>query len=47
MSITEREAKTLLRKHGRVDSWFLAACGMNLYRGRTHDCAYLESFFPS
>jgi len=42
MSITESEAKTLLRKHGRVDSWFLAACGMNLYRGCTHDCAYCD-----
>jgi DNA repair photolyase len=26
----------------KVDSWFLAGCGMNLYRGCGHDCAYCD-----
>jgi DNA repair photolyase len=25
-----------------VDSWFLAGCGLNLYRGCAHDCAYCD-----
>lgn len=42
MTIHEKPAKSLLRKHKRVDSWFLAAFGMNLYRGCAHDCAYCD-----
>jgi len=26
----------------KLDSWFLAGCGMNLYRGCGHDCAYCD-----
>jgi DNA repair photolyase len=26
----------------KPDSWFLAGCGMNLYRGCSHDCAYCD-----
>ena len=35
-------AKSLLRRQKRVDSWFLSRCGMNLYRGCGHDCAYCD-----
>ena len=42
MAVTENQAKTLLRKQKRVDSWFLSAYGMNLYRGCTHNCAYCD-----
>lgn len=35
-------AKTLLRKHKRVDSWFVSSFGMNLYSGCGHDCAYCD-----
>ena len=38
----EVRAKSLLRKGSRVDSWFLACCGLNLYRGCAHDCAYCD-----
>ena len=38
----EVRAKSLLRKGSRVDSWFLAGCGLNLYRGCAHDCAYCD-----
>ena len=38
----EVRAKSLLRKSSRIDSWFLAGCGMNLYRGCAHDCAYCD-----
>ncbi len=40
--ITEIEAKTLLRKHGRVDAWFVSVAGMNVYRGCAHDCVYCD-----
>lgn len=40
--IKEVEAKTILTKHKRIDSWFLSAYGMNLYRGCTHNCAYCD-----
>ena len=40
--IKEIEAKSLLRKFKRVDSWFVARYGMNLYRGCTHNCAYCD-----
>jgi len=42
MTLREVRAKSLLRKSPRVDSWFLAGCGMNLYRGCAHDCAYCD-----
>ncbi len=40
--ITEIQAKSLLRKHKMVDSWFVARYGMNLYRGCLHNCAYCD-----
>ncbi|MBW2276024.1 MAG: radical SAM protein [Deltaproteobacteria bacterium] len=40
--IKEIQAKSILRKHKRVDSWFASAAGMNLYRGCAHDCAYCD-----
>ena len=42
MSIFETEAKSILRKHKRVDSWFVSRYGMNLYRGCAHNCAYCD-----
>ncbi|MBN1217024.1 MAG: radical SAM protein [Candidatus Lokiarchaeota archaeon] len=42
MSITEINAKSLLRKHKRIDSWFGARYGMNLYRGCSHNCIYCD-----
>jgi DNA repair photolyase len=35
-------AKSILRRHWGVDAWFLGGCGMNLYRGCSHDCAYCD-----
>ena len=40
--IKEVEAKTILTKHKRIDSWFLSAYGMNLFRGCMHNCAYCD-----
>lgn len=44
MKITVHEiiAKSLLRKSKRIDSWFLAAYGMNIYRGCEHNCLYCD-----
>lgn len=44
MEITVHEitAKSLLRKMKRIDSWFLAAYGMNIYRGCEHNCLYCD-----
>jgi DNA repair photolyase len=42
MRVVEAEAKTLLIRRRRVDSWFMSALGMNLYRGCSHDCAYCD-----
>jgi DNA repair photolyase len=32
----------LLRKQKRIDAWFVARYGMNLYRGCAHNCAYCD-----
>jgi DNA repair photolyase len=40
--VNEIHAKSILRRHGGVDAWFLGGCGMNLYRGCAHDCAYCD-----
>jgi DNA repair photolyase len=40
--IQEADAKSLLRKHRGVDSWFLSIAGMNLYRGCAHNCVYCD-----
>ncbi len=42
MSIVEAVAKSILREHKRVDSWFISYYGMNLYRGCTHSCVYCD-----
>jgi hypothetical protein len=42
MTIKEIEAKSVLRKFRRIDSWFVAKSGLNLYRGCAHDCAYCD-----
>src|SRR5512136_710226 len=42
MAITEIEAKSILRKHKKIDSWFVSRYGMNLYRGCMHNCSYCD-----
>jgi len=42
MSVREIQAKSILRKHKRIDSWFVSQYGMNLYRGCTHNCVYCD-----
>lgn len=42
MAITETEAKSILRKHKRIDSWFVSRYGLNLYRGCLHNCVYCD-----
>ncbi|MGB3341222.1 MAG: radical SAM protein [bacterium] len=42
MKIRENIAKSILRKHKKIDSWFISRYGMNLYRGCTHNCAYCD-----
>lgn len=42
MSIREIEAKSILRKHRKIDSWFISHYGMNLYRGCSHNCVYCD-----
>lgn len=36
------QARTLLRRSKLTDGWFLSSCGMNLYRGCEHGCAYCD-----
>ena len=42
MTIKEIKAKSILRKHKKIDSWFLSGYGMNLYRGCAHNCVYCD-----
>jgi DNA repair photolyase len=42
LAIREIEAKSILRKHKKIDSWFISRYGMNLYRGCTHNCVYCD-----
>jgi DNA repair photolyase len=42
LAIKEIEAKSILRKHKKIDSWFLSRYNMNLYRGCTHNCVYCD-----
>ncbi len=42
MQVTEIQAKSLLRRQRKIDSWFISQYGMNLYRGCAHDCAYCD-----
>jgi len=40
--IREIEAKSILLKHRKIDSWFISRYGMNLYRGCAHNCVYCD-----
>ncbi len=40
--INEIQAKSILIKQKRIDSWFLSSYAMNIYRGCSHDCAYCD-----
>jgi DNA repair photolyase len=40
--VKEVNAKSILRKYKKIDSWFLIKYGMNLYRGCTHNCVYCD-----
>jgi DNA repair photolyase len=40
--VKEIEAKSILRKAKKPDSWFLINYGMNLYRGCAHNCVYCD-----
>jgi DNA repair photolyase len=42
MTIWEIEAKSILHKYKKIDSWFVSRYGMNLYRGCTHNCVYCD-----
>ena len=42
MTISEINAKSLLRKRKKVDSWFISCYGMNIYRGCSHNCIYCD-----
>jgi DNA repair photolyase len=42
MSIKEIQAKSILRKAKKIDSWFISWYGMNLYRGCSHNCTYCD-----
>ena len=42
MIVKEIQAKSILRKQKKIDSWFISRYGMNLYRGCTHNCVYCD-----
>jgi len=42
LKIKEINAKTILRKYKKIDSWFISKYGMNLYRGCLHNCFYCD-----
>jgi DNA repair photolyase len=42
LTIREIESKSILRKHKKIDSWFISRYGMNLYRGCAHNCVYCD-----
>ncbi len=42
MIVKEIESKSILRKHKRIDSWFVSRYGMNFYRGCAHNCVYCD-----
>jgi DNA repair photolyase len=42
VTIKEIQAKSILRTHKKIDSWFLSRYSMNLYRGCTHNCVYCD-----
>ena len=42
MTARKIQAKSVLRRFRRIDSWFVAKSGLNLYQGCAHDCAYCD-----
>ncbi len=42
LEIEEITAKSILRTYKRIDSWFIARHGLNIYRGCQHDCVYCD-----
>jgi DNA repair photolyase len=42
VKVKEIQAKSILRKYKKIDSWFISQYGMNLYRGCTHNCIYCD-----
>lgn len=42
MNVKEIQAKSILRKQSKIESWFLSYYGMNLYRGCSHNCVYCD-----
>lgn len=42
MAVKEIEAKSILRKYKKIDSWFVSRYGMNLYNGCVHNCSYCD-----
>lgn len=42
MPVKEIEAKSILRTHKKIDSWFISHYGMNFYRGCAHNCVYCD-----
>jgi DNA repair photolyase len=41
-TVQEIQAKSILRKSSKIDSWFITYYGMNLYRGCAHNCIYCD-----
>ena len=42
MRTHQLQAKSLIRRHRKIDSWFISKYGMNLYQGCRHNCAYCD-----
>jgi len=42
MHVHKIQAKSLIRRHRKIDSWFISKYGMNLYQGCGHNCAYCD-----
>jgi DNA repair photolyase len=42
VAIKEIQAKSILRKQKKIESWFICRYGMNLYRGCSHNCVYCD-----
>ncbi len=42
VTVHEIQAKSILRKSKKIDSWFITCYGMNLYRGCAHNCVYCD-----
>jgi DNA repair photolyase len=42
ITVHELQAKSILRKSKKIDSWFITCYGMNLYRGCAHNCVYCD-----